>query len=47
MSEAPEVFLLDDDDQLQLLAGATDEQFRPKVQRAVRACPKQALALED
>jgi ferredoxin len=47
MAQAPEVFLVNDEDQLEVLQEAPDEQLRPKVLRAVRACPKQALALED
>jgi ferredoxin len=47
MAAAPEVFLLNDDDQLEVLQDSPDEQLRPKVLRAVRGCPKQALSLED
>ena len=47
MSVAPEVFEVDDDDQLNLLQENPPEELRAKVEEAVRRCPKQALALED
>jgi ferredoxin len=47
MVAAPEVFLLHDDDQLEVLQDSPDERLRPEVLRAVRSCPKQALSLED
>jgi ferredoxin len=43
--EAPEVFELDDDDQLILLKEEFDEALRPKVEAAVRICPKHALSI--
>ena len=46
MSVAPEVFEVDDDDQLQLLDETPPEELRAKVEEAVRRCPKQALSLE-
>jgi ferredoxin len=44
---APEVFQIDDDDDLQLLQEQPDESLRSKVQDAVRSCPKQALSIQD
>lgn len=45
MAEAPEVFLLKDDDELDILDETPDESLRPKVEAAVRACPRQAITL--
>ncbi len=47
MSQAPEVFKVDDDDNLQILDESPPESLRQKVNEAVRLCPRQALALED
>ena len=47
VKEAPEVFALGDDDQVILLIEKPDEALRAKVDRAVRRCPRNALALED
>jgi ferredoxin len=47
VKEAPEVFALGDDDQVILLIESPDEALRAKVDRAVRRCPRNALALED
>ena len=44
---APEVFRLNDDDELDILEEHPDESLRAKVQDAVRSCPKQALSLEE
>lgn len=43
---APEVFDLDDDDQLHLLQENPPEELRAQLEQAVLRCPKQALALE-
>jgi ferredoxin len=45
-AEAPEVFDLDDDDQLVLLTEVPPESLRVKVNAAVSACPKRALSVE-
>ncbi|MEZ4287200.1 MAG: ferredoxin [Polyangiales bacterium] len=45
--EAPEVFELDDDGNLQLLTETPDESLRAKVERAVKYCPTLAIAIED
>jgi ferredoxin len=47
MAVAPEVFEVDDDDDLNLLQEAPPEDLRPKVEEAVRRCPKQALSIQD
>ena len=46
MAVAPEVFEVDDDDNLNLLQDEPPEELRGKVEEAVRRCPKQALSLE-
>jgi ferredoxin len=45
MAEAPEVFLLKDDDELDILDETPDESLRTKVEAAVRACPRQAITI--
>ena len=47
MAQAPEVFLVNDDDELVVLQVSPAEELRAKVESAVRLCPKQALSLED
>ena len=44
---APEVFELDDDDFLQLRTDQTTPENIDAVQRAVAACPRAAISLED
>lgn len=44
---APELFQLDDDDQLHVLLETFGDELRAKAQLAVRSCPKNALTLED
>jgi ferredoxin len=46
MGVAPEVFEVRDDDFLYVLQEEPDESLRPKVEEAVRRCPKQAISLE-
>jgi ferredoxin len=46
MQAAPEVFRLDEDDQLHLLQEQPPESQLAKVEKAVRLCPKGALRLE-
>ena len=43
----PEVFELDDDDDLHILAGDVPAGLLPTVQLAVRSCPKAALRLAE
>jgi ferredoxin len=47
MAVAPEVFEVDDDDNLNLLQEEPPEELRPKVEEAVRRCPKQALSIQE
>ena len=47
MRVAPEVFEVRDDDNLYLLTERPPEKLRPKVEDAVRQCPKQALSIEE
>jgi ferredoxin len=43
---APEVFELDDDDNLHVLQESPPQEFRERMERAVARCPKQAITLE-
>lgn len=47
MGIAPEVFEVRDDDFLYLLDENPPEELRPKIEEAVRSCPKQAISIED
>jgi len=47
MSVAPEVFEVRDDDFLYILDETPPEDLRPKLEEAVRRCPKQAISLAD
>jgi len=47
MQECPEVFLVDERDELVILDSNPPEELRAKVEEAVRRCPRQALSLED
>jgi ferredoxin len=47
MKVAPEVFVVGDDDRVRLVVANPSEDLRPKVEAAVRRCPRQALALQD
>jgi ferredoxin len=44
--EAPEVFALDDNDQLHILVPEPPEHLRTAVSAAMRVCPKQAIRIE-
>lgn len=44
---APELFELDEEDQLQVLDETPPESLREKAEAAVRSCPKSALSIED
>ena len=46
MGIAPEVFEVRDDDFLYILNETPDESMRPKMEEAVRRCPKQAISIE-
>ena len=47
MGVAPEVFEVRDDDFLYVLDEHPAEELRPKIEEAVRRCPKQAISIED
>ncbi len=47
MATAPEVFEVDDRGYLTVLMPEPDEAMRELVERAVDACPTQALRIED
>ena len=44
--EAPEVFRLNDDGEMELVQETPDESLRPRVEQAVRFCPTRALSIE-
>ena len=46
MDAAPQVFKLDDEDQLHILVEEPDEGLREKVEKAVRLCPRAAIKVE-
>ena len=46
MGIAPEVFEVRDDNLLYILQDEPPEDLRPKLEEAVRRCPKQAISLE-
>jgi len=41
---APEVFEVGEDDQSHVLLDDIGEELRPQVERAIRLCPRQAIA---
>lgn len=43
---APELFQLDDEDELHVLNETPPEELRAKAEAAVLACPKNALSIE-
>lgn len=47
MGVAPEVFEVRDDDYLYILDEHPDESLRPKVEEAVRSCPKAAISITE
>jgi len=47
MRLVPEVFEVRDDDRLYLKAERPPASLRPRVEEAVRRCPKQALSIAD
>lgn len=44
---APEIFVLDDDDRMQLRQESFGEELRDMAETAVRSCPKNALSLAN
>jgi ferredoxin len=47
MEHAPEVFKVDDDDNIHILQESPTEDLRPRVDAAVRLCPRHALTIEN
>ena len=47
MDVEPSVFEVDDNEELQILDEHPDESLRPKMEEAVRRCPKQALSIQE
>jgi ferredoxin len=47
MEVAPEIFQVGDDDQLTVLSENPPESARERVLKAIKVCPKQALALVE
>ncbi len=47
MEVCPEVFQVDDDDNLNILIDAPDESLRAKLKEAERVCPRQAIQIVD
>ncbi len=47
MGIEPSVFEVRDDDFLYILQEEPPEELRPKIEEAVRRCPKAALSIED
>jgi ferredoxin len=46
MAVAPEVFQLDDDDELHVLLEEPPPELLERVEQAIRTCPKQAISLQ-
>jgi ferredoxin len=46
MEQAPEVFKVDEKDEIHILIDNPPESLREKVDNAIRLCPRQALSLE-
>ncbi len=47
MEIEPEVFQVDDNDEIHILIESPGEEYRKKVEEAVRLCPRQALSIEE
>jgi ferredoxin len=47
MEVAPEVFRVDDKDELHILIEEPPESLRSKVEEAVRICPRQAISIQE
>jgi ferredoxin len=46
MDVCPQVFKVDDDDNLHILIEEPGEELRSKVEESVRLCPRQAISIE-
>lgn len=47
VEECPEVFALDDEDNLHVLVAEPGEELRPQVEAAARMCPKAAIRIDE
>ena len=47
MEQCPEVFKVDEEDNLHILIDSPGEALREKIEAAVRLCPRQALAIQE
>lgn len=47
VQQCPQVFRVDDEDQLEILLDPVPEDLRAAVERAVALCPRSALKLEE
>lgn len=47
MSTAPELFLVDDDDNLHVLVDALSDEHVVAARQAARLCPKQAISIVE
>ncbi len=46
MDVCPQVFKVDDDDNLHILIEEPGEELRSKLEESVRLCPRQAISIE-
>jgi len=44
---APDIFALNDDGQSYVIVAQLEEEMRPRIEQAVRLCPRLALSLVD
>ncbi len=44
---APEIFHINEQDELEILLEAPGEKLRSKVEESVRLCPRQAISVEE
>lgn len=47
MDIAPEIFKVDENDELQLLVESPPEKLRGQIEEAVRLCPRQAISIQE
>jgi ferredoxin len=46
MDIAPQIFKVDENDELQILVENPPEELRSRVEEAVRLCPRQAISIQ-
>ena len=44
---SPEIFHINDEDELEILLEAPGERLRSRVEESVRLCPRQAISVEE